>query len=165
MTVENEWVPALLHWFDETKRDLPWRANHPRDPYHVWVSEIMLQQTRTETVKDYYVRWMAAFPTVSALAQASEEEVLKLWQGLGYYSRARNLHKAAREIVLQYHGIFPDTLEAVRALPGIGDYTAGAILSMAFGHAVPAVDGNLLRVMARLLGSRMISFPLRANES
>ena len=114
MTVENEWVPALLHWFDETKRDLPWRANHPRDPYHVWVSEIMLQQTRTETVKDYYVRWMAAFPTVSALAQASEEEVLKLWQGLGYYSRARNLHKAAREIVLQYHGIFPDTLEAVR---------------------------------------------------
>lgn len=107
LTVENEWVPALLHWFDETKRDLPWRANHPRDPYHVWVSEIMLQQTRTETVKDYYVRWMAAFPTVSALAQASEEEVLKLWQGLGYYSRARNLHKAAREIVLQYHGIFP----------------------------------------------------------
>ena len=152
LTVENEWVPALLHWFDETKRDLPWRANHPRDPYHVWVSEIMLQQTRTETVKDYYVRWMAAFPTVSALAQASEEEVLKLWQGLGYYSRARNLHKAAREIVLQYHGIFPDTLEAVRALPGIGDYTAGAILSMAFGHAVPAVDGNLLRVMARLFG-------------
>ena len=152
LTVENEWVPALLHWFDETKRDLPWRANHPRDPYHVWVSEIMLQQTRTEAVKDYYVRWMAAFPTVSALAQASEEEVLKLWQGLGYYSRARNLHKAAREIVLQYHGIFPDTLEAVRALPGIGDYTAGAILSMAFGHAVPAVDGNLLRVMARLFG-------------
>ena len=164
LTVENEWVPALLHWFDETKRDLPWRANHPRDPYHEWVSEIMLQQTRTETVKDYYVRWMAAFPTVSALAQASEEEVLKLWQGLGYYSRARNLHKAAREIVLQYHGIFPDTLEAVRALPGIGDYTAGAILSMAFGHAVPAVDGNLLRVMARVFGSSEVIIYLKGKR-
>lgn len=152
MIVGNEWVPALLHWFDEAKRDLPWRVNHPRDPYHVWVSEIMLQQTRTETVKDYFLRWMAAFPTISALAQAPEEAVLKLWQGLGYYSRARNLHKAAREIVLRHQGEFPNTLEAVRALPGIGDYTAGAILSMAFGSPVPAVDGNLLRVMARFFG-------------
>ena len=128
----NQLAEPLLVWFLDHARVLPWRERP--EPYRVWVSEIMLQQTRTETVKDYYVRWMAAFPTVSALAQASEEEVLKLWQGLGYYSRARNLHKAAREIVLQYHGIFPDTLEAVRALPGIGDYTAGAILSMAFGH-------------------------------
>ena len=167
LTVENEWVPALLHWFDETKRDLPWRANHPRDPYHVWVSEIMLQQTRTETVKDYYVRWMAAFPTVSALAQASEEEVLKLWQGLGYYSRARNLHKAAKgnRPPISWN-FFPIRWRRCVPCPASVTIRQVPFLSMAFGHAVPRrrwqpVAGN----GPSFLGSRMISFPLRANES
>lgn len=138
----------LLAWYDNNKRDLPWR--HTKDPYRIWVSEIMLQQTRIEAAKGYFARFMEAFPTVEALADADIEQVLKLWEGLGYYSRARNLHKCAKTICTEYGGAFPDTAAALRRLPGIGDYTAGAIASLAFGKGEPAVDGNVLRVYARL---------------
>ena len=137
---------ALLAWYRENARDLPWR--HTREPYPIWVSEIMLQQTRVSAVIGYYTRFLEAFPTVNALADASEEELLSLWQGLGYYSRARNLRTAARAIAER--GGFPDTYEGLLALPGIGAYTAGAIASAAFGRRTPAVDGNVLRVMSRL---------------
>ncbi len=140
-------VPLLLEWYRLSKRDLPWREN--KDPYRVWVSEIMLQQTRVEAVKSYYLRFLNRFPTVNDLACAREEEVLKMWEGLGYYSRARNLHKAAKQIAQE--GAFPQTWEGVRALAGIGDYTAGAICSIAYDLPCPAVDGNVLRVLARLL--------------
>ncbi|WP_374713642.1 A/G-specific adenine glycosylase [Symbiobacterium terraclitae] len=138
----------LLEWYGRHGRDLPWRRT--RDPYHIWVSEVMLQQTRVETVIPYYERWMAQFPTLEALAGAPEEQVLKAWEGLGYYSRARNLHQAAREVVSRYGGSVPDDPEAVSRLKGVGPYTAGAILSIAFNRPVPAVDGNVLRVIARL---------------
>lgn len=139
---------ALLEWYREHARQLPWRS----DPtaYHVWVSEIMLQQTRVAAVLNYYRRFMEAAPTVEDLAQMPDEQLMKLWQGLGYYSRARNLKKAAVQIVEQFGGVFPHKLEDIRALPGVGDYTAGAIASIAFGQAVPAVDGNVLRVVSRL---------------
>ena len=140
----------LLEWFRDNARRLPWR-DEPT-PYHVWLSEIMLQQTRVAAVLDYYKRFLAEAPDVAALAVLSEDRLMKLWQGLGYYSRARNLQKAARLIVERYGGQFPEDYAAVRALPGVGDYTAGAICSIAFGQAVPAVDGNVLRVYARLLG-------------
>ncbi len=140
----------LLTWYDSAKRDLPWR-NAP-GPYEVWVSEIMLQQTRVETVKEYYKRFLAALPTVAHLAAADEELLMKLWQGLGYYSRVRNMAKAARTVAEQYGGHFPDTFETLRALSGIGDYTAGAVLSIAFGKPEPAVDGNVVRVLARITG-------------
>ncbi|MBQ9492734.1 MAG: A/G-specific adenine glycosylase [Oscillibacter sp.] len=136
----------LLDWYRQNARDLPWR--HTQDPYHIWVSEIMLQQTRVAAVIGYYTRFLKAFPTVQALADASEEELLSLWQGLGYYSRARNLQRAAKQIAAR--GGFPETYEALRALPGIGPYTAGAIASAAFGVRVPAVDGNVSRVVSRL---------------
>ena len=139
---------ALLPWYDEHVRDLPWRRDVT--PYRVWVSEIMLQQTRIEAAKGYFARFMAALPTVEDLAAAEEETVLKLWEGLGYYSRARNLHKAAQIIVSEYGGQLPADVKALRALPGVGDYTAGAIASIAFGLREPAVDGNVLRVCARL---------------
>ena len=137
----------LLAWYDRNKRDLPWR--HTRDPYRIWVSEIMLQQTRVAAVLPYYRQWMEALPTAEALAAVPEERLMKLWQGLGYYSRARNLQKAARVIVEELGGVFPDTYEALLRLPGVGEYTAGAVASIAFGEAVPAVDGNVLRVIAR----------------
>ena len=137
----------LLDWYGKNKRDLPWRDSP--DPYRVWVSEIMLQQTRVAAALPYYLRWMERLPTVEALAAVSDEELMKLWQGLGYYSRARNLKKAAQVIVTDYGGRFPDTYEELVRLPGVGDYTAGAIASMAFGQPVPAVDGNALRVAAR----------------
>ena len=137
----------LLPWFQTHRRELPWRRD--REPYHVWVSEIMLQQTRVEAVKGYYERFLQSFPDVRALACAQEETLLKLWEGLGYYSRARNLQKAARCIVER--GGFPDTPEALRALPGIGAYTAGAICSICFEQPTPAVDGNVLRVLSRYL--------------
>lgn len=140
----------LLDWFETHRRDLPWREEKPRNPYHVWISEIMLQQTRTEAVKGYFAAWMHRFPTVEKLAGADEAEVLHAWQGLGYYSRARNIHKAAGEIAAAYGGRFPREEKEIRSLPGIGDYTAGAILSLAYGEKVPAVDGNVLRVYARL---------------
>ncbi|MBO8164638.1 MAG: A/G-specific adenine glycosylase [Brevibacillus sp.] len=139
----------LLAWYDQQKRDLPWRIN--RDPYRIWVSEVMLQQTRVETVKPYYENFMARFPTVEALAEAPEEEVLKAWEGLGYYSRARNLQAAAREVKETYGGRIPDTPEQIAKLKGIGPYTAGAILSIAYDKPVPAVDGNVMRVFSRLL--------------
>lgn len=141
---------GLIRWYIRSQRDLPWRED--TDPYRVWISEIMLQQTRVEAVVGYYHRFMDLFPTVGALAAADEQEVLKAWEGLGYYSRARNLHRAAKEIVDRCGGVFPDTLEGIRSLPGIGPYTAGAIASIAYGLPAPAVDGNVLRVMARLDG-------------
>ncbi len=139
----------LLAWFSTQARDLPWR--HHRSPYRIWVAEIMLQQTQVETVRDYYTRFMARFPTVYTLAKANLEDVLKLWEGLGYYSRARSLHRAARMIVNQHGGQLPADVKALRHLPGIGPYTAGAVASIAFGIPAPAVDGNVRRVMARLL--------------
>ena len=142
-------VPPLLGWYRIHKRTLPWRGTH--DPYRVWVSEIMLQQTRVEAVKEYYVRFLERFPTVEELAMADEDEVLKYWEGLGYYSRARNLHKAAKEIAKSG---FPRTWEGVRALAGVGDYTAGAICSIAYDLPCPAVDGNVLRILTRLLADQ-----------
>ena len=140
----------LLEWFRDNARRLPWREDPT--PYHVWLSEIMLQQTRVAAVLDYYKRFLAEAPDAAALAALPEERLMKLWQGLGYYSRARNLQKAAKIIVEEYDGRFPADYAAVRALPGVGDYTAGAVCSIAFGQAVPAVDGNVLRVYARLAG-------------
>ncbi len=139
----------LLPWFEENKRDLPWRKD--REPYHVWLSEIMLQQTRVEAVKGYYSRFLARFPSIGDLAMAEETELLKLWEGLGYYSRVRNLQKAAILIMSTYNGVFPSDHAAILALPGIGDYTAGAISSICFDQKTPAVDGNVLRVVSRLL--------------
>ncbi len=142
----------LLSWYHEVKRDLPWRQS--RNPYHIWLSEIMLQQTRVETVKGYYQRFLSALPTIEALASAPQEEVLKLWEGLGYYSRARNLQKAAQMIMSQYDGVFPHTYDEILTLSGIGPYTAGAIASIAFGVVVPAIDGNVYRVASRYFGVR-----------
>ncbi len=138
----------LLPWFAENARDLPWRKD--REPYHVWLSEIMLQQTRVEAVKPYYHRFLEQLPDAQSLADCDDELLMKLWEGLGYYSRARNLKKAARVIGEQYHGEFPETYEGLRALPGVGDYTAGAVGSICFGLPEPAVDGNVLRVIARI---------------
>lgn len=144
-------VESLLAWYQKNKRDLPWR--HTKDPYRIWLSEIMLQQTRVEAVKPYYARFLDACPDISALAELPEERLMKLWEGLGYYSRARNLQKAAKRVAEESGGVFPSDYEDIRALPGIGDYTAGAIASIAFGKRVPAVDGNVLRVLARYTGS------------
>ena len=142
-------LPAvLLPWYDREKRSLPWRDIVT--PYRTWVSEIMLQQTRVTAVLPYFQRFMETFPTVEALANADTEVLMKLWEGLGYYSRARHLQEAARTVVMTCGGVFPRTYKEVTALPGIGDYTAGAILSIAFGEKIPAVDGNVLRVFARL---------------
>lgn len=141
-------IDLLLSWYGENKRSLPWRDDPT--PYRVWVSEIMLQQTRVEAVKAYYLRWMDRFPSPRALAEASEEEVLKAWEGLGYYSRARNLHKAAKIVVERFGGALPTDKKELASLPGIGAYTVGAISSIAFGLPEPAVDGNVLRVVSRL---------------
>ena len=140
---------ALLPWYEKAKRDLPWRKT--REPYRVWLSEIMLQQTRVEAVKGYYARFLEALPTVEKLANCEDEQLHKLWEGLGYYSRVRNLKKAASEIVSKYEGRFPRNYEEVLALPGIGEYTAGAVCSICFDAPTPAVDGNVLRVASRLL--------------
>lgn len=142
----------LLAWFRQFKRDLPWR--HTKDPYRIWISEIMLQQTRVAAVISYYERFLARFPDVRALAEAPQEEVLRLWSGLGYYSRARNLQKAAQEIVARHGGEFPHEEEAVLALPGIGPYSGAAILSIAFGAKRAVLDGNVARVLARLGAAR-----------
>ena len=142
-------IPLLL-WYREHARTLPWRS-HPT-AYRVWISEIMLQQTRVAAVLEYYRRFLAELPTVAHLASVEEDRLMKLWQGLGYYNRARNLQKAARQIMEDFGGIFPQTYEDIRGLAGVGDYTAGAIASIAFGIPVPAVDGNVLRVVARLTG-------------
>lgn len=142
-------APELLKWYDATRRVLPWREEPT--PYRVWVSEIMLQQTRVEAVKPYFERFMKALPDISSLAKAEEETLLKLWEGLGYYNRVRNLNKAAIIIEEKFHGRMPDTYEELTSLPGIGSYTAGAIASIAYGRKLPAVDGNVLRVVSRLL--------------
>lgn len=142
-------IPLLL-WYRENARDLPWRSRPT--PYRVWVSEIMLQQTRVAAVLDYYRRFLEAAPTPAELADLPEERLMKLWQGLGYYSRARNLQKAARQIMGEFGGVFPNTYASIRSLAGVGDYTAGAVASIAFGLPVPAVDGNVLRVTARVCG-------------
>lgn len=144
---------SLLQWYSESGRDLPWRQT--RDPYRIWVSEIMLQQTQVKTVIPYYQRWLDRFPTLQDLASASQEQVLKVWQGLGYYARARNLHRAAEEIVQRHDGRMPDHLDAVLRLPGIGRTTAGGILSAAFNLPVPILDGNVKRVLARIVALPM----------
>ena len=140
---------GLLEWYSIQGRDLPWRRS--RDPYAIWVSEIMLQQTQVKTVIPYYDRWLAQFPTLQTLASADQQQVLKLWQGLGYYARARNLHRAAQDIVSQHHGVFPTDLPTAVSLPGIGRTTAGGILSAAFDQPTPILDGNVKRVLARLV--------------
>lgn len=147
---EPRWPAVLLQWFAAHRRDLPWRHDTPRDPYKVWVSEIMLQQTKVEAARPYYEHWLERFPTVQSLAAASQDEVLREWQGLGYYSRARNLHEAVQEVQAKYGGKVPDTKEDILKLKGVGEYTAGAILSIAYGQDEVAVDGNVLRVFARL---------------
>lgn len=144
-------VEALLSWYEQNARDLPWRRTS--DPYHIWLSEIMLQQTRVEAVKPYYARFLEAAPTVADLAALEDERLMKLWEGLGYYSRARNLKRAALQVVERYGGELPRSYGELLTLSGVGEYTAGAIASIAFGERVPAVDGNVLRVLARLSGS------------
>ncbi|MBE6924550.1 MAG: A/G-specific adenine glycosylase [Ruminococcaceae bacterium] len=139
---------ALLPWYQQNKRDLPWRAD--REPYHIWLSEIMLQQTRVEAVKGYYCRFLDALPNIETLAQADDGLLHKLWEGLGYYSRVRNLKRAAQVIMERHGGRFPEEYAQVLALPGIGEYTAGAICSIAFHQGTPAVDGNVMRVVSRL---------------
>ena len=148
MDVYEKLPGALLPWYEENKRELPWRQDC--QPYHIWLSEIMLQQTRVEAVKGYYTRFLQALPTIEDLAQADDELLHKLWEGLGYYSRVRNLKKAAQMIMEQHGGVFPTDYETVLALPGIGAYTAGAICSIAFGQKKAAVDGNVLRVISRI---------------
>ncbi|HZW87811.1 MAG TPA: A/G-specific adenine glycosylase, partial [Myxococcaceae bacterium] len=140
----------MLRWYDVQARDLPWRRT--RDAYAIWVSEVMLQQTQVSVVLPYWTAFLARFPDVAALARASLDEVLAAWRGLGYYARARNLHRAARAVVERHGGRLPDDVEAMRALPGFGRYTVGAVASIAFGRAVPLVDGNVARVLARLFG-------------
>ncbi len=142
----------LMRWFAENARDLPWRREPT--PYHVWISEIMLQQTRVQTVLDYYDRFLRLCPDIPDLAALEEERLMKVWQGLGYYSRARNMQLAARQIMKEYEGELPADYEKLKALPGIGPYTAGAVASIAYGLPCPAVDGNALRVVARLTGDR-----------
>jgi A/G-specific adenine glycosylase len=159
----SEIVSPLLAWYAENARMLPWRDNPT--PYRVWVSEIMLQQTRVEAVKPYFERFMREIPDVQALAAVSEEKLLKLWEGLGYYSRARSLKNAAQIVVREYDGKLPRNAEGLRKLPGIGDYTAGAVASIAYGLPEPAVDGNVLRVASRLEASKQdISLPAVKRE-
>ena len=154
---------VLLPWYEKNKRDLPWRQD--RDAYHVWLSEIMLQQTRVEAVKGYYTRFLEALPTIEALAAAEDELLHKLWEGLGYYSRVRNLKKAAQAVMEKHGGVFPRKYEDVLALPGIGAYTAGAICSIAFDQPKAAVDGNVLRVISRLTEDDMpIDLPAYKKE-
>jgi A/G-specific adenine glycosylase len=150
--MRSELQRPLLDWFTANRRDLPWRRT--RDPYAVWISEAMLQQTRVEVVVPYYERFLARLPDVRALAEAAEEEVLALWSGLGYYRRARSLRAAARRLVDDHGGVFPRTRSELLELPGVGPYTAGAILSIAFGLSEPLVDGNVARVLSRLFGLR-----------
>ncbi|UCD61275.1 MAG: A/G-specific adenine glycosylase [Flavobacteriaceae bacterium] len=155
MTFSNK----ILHWYSENKRSLPWRTT--TDPYNIWLSEIMLQQTRVAQGTPYYIKFIKQFPTVYELAGAKEEEVLKLWQGLGYYSRARNLHFTAKKIVEEYNGHFPDTYEELLKLKGVGDYTASAIASISFNLPEPVVDGNVYRVLSRYFG---VDIPINASR-
>ncbi|MEH7385522.1 A/G-specific adenine glycosylase [Bacillus sp. JJ1521] len=145
----NEFQKDLIEWFEKEQRDLPWRRD--QDPYKVWVSEIMLQQTRVDTVIPYFENFVSKFPTIEDLAKAEEEKVLKAWEGLGYYSRVRNLHAAVKEVAETYDGKVPNTVEEISSLKGVGPYTTGAILSIAYGIPEPAVDGNVMRVLSRIL--------------
>lgn len=149
----------VVRWFEKNKRDLPWRDT--KDPYRIWLSEIILQQTRVSQGLPYYLKFCEVFPSVFDLASASEQKVLRLWQGLGYYTRARNLHKCAKEVVARYNGKFPSTFDGLKTLPGIGDYTAAAIASISFGQQVAVVDGNVFRVLARIFG---IDTPINTPE-
>jgi A/G-specific adenine glycosylase len=149
-TRKSDFSVALLEWYGGNKRDLPWRRT--KDPYKIWLSEIILQQTRVSQGLPYYLRFVAKYPSVAVLANAPEREVLRLWQGLGYYSRARNLHRCSKIISKDFGGKFPGKFEALKKLPGIGDYTAAAIASLAFGQPVAVVDGNVFRVLARVFG-------------
>jgi A/G-specific adenine glycosylase len=155
-------VRRLLSWFSENARDLPWRRT--RDPYAIWVSEIMLQQTQVKTVIPYWRRWMKALPDIRALARARPERIHKLWEGLGYYTRVRNMQKAAQQIVAEHGGAFPADFEKVLDLPGIGRYTAGAVCSIAFNQPTPILDGNVIRVLARLFGVRGNPRDKKVNE-
>ena len=152
MIAQNDIPARILKWYNRNSRDLPWRTT--RNPYHIWISEVMLQQTQVETVIPYYQRFLTRFPTVETLAAASLQDVLKTWENLGYYSRARHLHSAAREIMARTGGTIPHNEKELRGLPGIGAYTAAAILSIAFGQKVPAVDGNVRRVLSRIFAIR-----------
>ena len=149
MTILCKLPERLLPWYKHNHRKLPWRKD--QDPFHVWLSEIMLQQTRVDAVKEHYSRFLQQIPSIAALSKVNDEDLMKLWEGLGYYSRARNLKKAAVIIMSTYGGVFPEDYSSIRALPGIGDYTAGAIASICFNQKIPAVDGNVLRVMTRFL--------------
>lgn len=140
---------AILEWYDQNKRNLPWRDS--KNPYFIWISEVVLQQTRVEQGAPFFHRLIEAFPSVQALAAATEQEVLTVWKGLGYYSRARNLHKAAQEIITAHSGVFPSDFLALKKLPGVGEYTAAALSSISFNKAIAAVDGNVIRVVSRLL--------------
>lgn len=151
MNVLHQIAGPLVEWYCKNRRELPWR--NINDPYRIWVSEIMLQQTRVEAVKPFYARFLEVLPTVSDLANVDEDKLLKLWEGLGYYNRVRNMQKAAQQIMVEYGGEFPRDYEQIRKLTGIGNYTAGAISSFAFGIPKPAVDGNVLRVISRITGS------------
>lgn len=162
-TIYSAIVQPLCKWYQANARDLPWRKD--TDPYHVWLSEIMLQQTRVEAVKGYYARFLKQLPDIGALANADDEVLLKLWEGLGYYNRARNLKKAARVVMETCNGRFPSEYEQILALPGIGPYTAGAVASICFEQPTPAVDGNVLRVTARLTNdSRCVDTPAVKND-
>ncbi len=149
----------VIRWYEKNKRDLPWRET--KDPYRIWLSEIILQQTRVNQGLPYYLKFVESFPTVFDLAAALEQKVLRLWQGLGYYTRARNLHKCAKEVVARYNGKFPKTFDELKTLPGIGDYTAAAIASISFKQSVAVVDGNVFRVLARIFG---IDTPINTPE-
>jgi len=150
---DRDLAERLLGWFAHHKRDLPWR-HEPRDPYRVWLAEVMLQQTQVTTVIPYYERWLAHFPTLEALAAASLDDVLKLWEGLGYYARARHFHAAARAVMNMHGGRIPRTISELLSLPGVGRYTAGAVASLAFNADVPVLDGNVKRVLSRVYGLR-----------
>ena len=158
----NSVADILLDWYAREGRDLPWRRT--RDPYRIWLSEVILQQTRVAQGTEYYLRFTERFPDVASLAAAPEDEVLKLWQGLGYYSRVRNMQKAAKECLALYQGKMPGTYKELQSLPGIGEYTAGAIASFAYKEPVPAVDGNVLRVISRYLALELPIDTPRAKE-
>ncbi|MDR0835009.1 MAG: A/G-specific adenine glycosylase, partial [Tannerella sp.] len=149
----------FIEWYEKNKRDLPWRGIN--DPYRIWISEIILQQTRVVQGMEYYLRFVRRFPDVASLASAEQEEVLKYWQGLGYYSRARNLHEAAKDIQTRFRGVFPQRYEDIRSLKGIGDYTAAAIASLTWNQPYPVVDGNVYRVLGRLFA---IETPMDSGE-
>ena len=146
---KQQFKENLVAWFESEKRDLPWR--HTKEPYKIWVSEVMLQQTRVDTVIPYYNRFTEKYPTIHHLANAPEEELLKMWEGLGYYSRVRNLQAGVKEVVERYGGVVPKTREEISQLKGVGPYTAGAVLSIAYGVPEHAVDGNVMRVLSRIL--------------